>query len=132
MPQWNKLSVEEYEQAPADIQTLILLCHYKVPFSGERIEWYYTTYPEYFDEELERRRKWGLVPESVHDAYNQEMEELNRRFNETLPVCNKGLWYYIQHPEEYNEWRQTWDAAYPERKRQEEDLHKKYYAPYGL
>ena len=54
-------------KAPAIIQWLYLSAMAKQPVGRSVFEDAMQKHPEYFPAELEYRRKWDLIPQSVHD-----------------------------------------------------------------
>lgn len=128
--QWNNLTIEQYNNAPADIQITVVMAMHKIPFSGERIKFLHTTYPQYFDEEMEYRRKWDAIPQSVHDNYEKEYSKLMELFFRHPP--NKGMLHWMYHPEEFAAYNKESEKHRESKERMRKRLHEKYYKAYGI
>lgn len=88
-------------------------------------------YPYYFPEEIERQRKWELIPDSVHEQYSRELNEFRSKLMKTLPP-SKGVFYWSQHPDEFKEWEKAYEIVDKELAAHKHMLEQKYYAPYGI
>lgn len=83
-------------------------------------------YPEYFQEEIEYRMKWKLVPEEVSNNYRNAIDEL---YKELLPNHGKNWRYFLEHQEECTE---QYNRVKPEMERRKKELWNHFYGPYGL
>lgn len=128
----RNITVEEMENAPSEILYLISASVSKIPvgitFYNECIE----KYPEYFPDEIEHRRKRALVPKEVDEAYDKECALMREKLYKDLPEINKGMMYYVNHPEEYKEWSEKQSALVSQEMVLKEKIHKKHYSKYGL
>lgn len=83
-------------------------------------------YPEYFQEEIEYRMKWKLVPEEVRNNYNKALDDLNQ---ELLPNYGKNWRYYLEHQEECAE---QYNSVKDEIERRKKEIWNNFYGPFGL
>lgn len=87
--------------------------------------------PEYFTEELEYRRIYDSIPKEVHEAYLKECRELFNEWRETNPT--RGLYYYLDHQDEYREYNERYKKYREEvEKPREKEIWEKYYGKYNL
>lgn len=122
------------EDIPSTIMYLWACSINKMATSGTIIEQAMKDHPEYFVEELEYRRKMATVPQEVHDAYHEDCMHKEMWRSSELPNTTKGLYYYSQHPEEYQDY---WEASKQLDKQYDMEeidrqLWNKYYEVYGL
>lgn len=127
----KNLSHEELLKAPTEVQFLYLRAVAKEPVGSKMIEDAMRDHPEYFPDELEHRRKYALIPQSVHDSYMEEWSALQKEIYKDLPK-SRGVLEWFDYPEEYAEWNRIWKICYDKAKPLEEALHKKYYSEYGI
>lgn len=125
------LTYSELEQAPAIVQFLYIRAIYKEPVGSQMINEAIENHPEYFADEIEHRRKWASIPQSVHDEYWNEWNKMNKEVFKDMPP-SKGILGWIDDPKGYKEWNGAYRKFAPIRDRLERDLHEKYYSPYGL
>lgn len=106
----------------------------KTPVGIAMFEKAITEYPEYFPEEVENRRKWALVPNEVIITHRHEVSLLDKEFRERLPKDQGGIFYWMDHPEEFAQWDKSWHTLREEMKIEERELelHNKYFSIYGL
>jgi hypothetical protein len=126
------LSIKELEAAPKKIQWLYMMAYAKQPVGASIFDKVLEEYPEYFPDEIEARRKWAAVPESVNDAYWQEWKSMHDEVFRALPKNNGGILYWIDHPEEFKEWNRIYAQCRKVEIVREKELHQKHYAPYGI
>jgi len=117
---------KDFFELPDIIQFLYIQWLGEMPVGASTYEKAIKEYPEYFPEEVEYRRKWNAIPQAVKDQYNKESGELFQAEQEANP--SKGLLYYCQHPEEWEE-RST---IYEEFSKKEDELFNKHFSKYGL
>jgi len=124
-----------------------------MPIGYEMYEKAITEYPEHFPEEVEHRRKWDLIPQEVHDAYNKEMfgeggglflsNENRDEFEEQIGKCphtelqgNGIIWRVTVGDEKYYNEMQDIDAwnnkYYKLRSIKEKAIWEKHYSKYGI
>lgn len=117
------------------------------PISYKTWEEVMTKYPEYFPEEVERKRKWDAIPASVHKEYwdqpeaqlfpdSQEIKKYEAIIGpRPFPDLPGGIIHRVTH-EEYNEQYQKqdeWDREMEKlRSIKRKELRDKLYKPYGI
>jgi len=122
------------EDLPHEIMCLWVASMYNHPVGCSQVDKAMELYPEYFPVEVEYRRKMSMVPKQVSDAHMTELMALHNWWFSELPDSTKGLWYYSQHPEE---WQDHWAASEALHKKYDKEemerrLWNKYYTLYGL
>jgi len=127
----KNLTHKELIAAPRKIQSIYFLAMTKTPMGSGLIESAIKEHPEYFPDEVEHRRKWILIPQSVHDAYWAESSKLQEKAYSDIPDFG-GISNAINHPEKFTEWKQAHDAASEKAKPLFKALHEKHYAKYGI
>ena len=120
------------EKVPGEVLYLKCAAHLRMPVGVSTYERIINQYPEHFKEEHEHRRKWAQIPQSVHDAYHEEYEQLTRSLYDSVPHWGKGLWWMMQNLEHESEFREGLAKIRPEVDRIKEELKAKYYKPYGV
>lgn len=126
----NVTSLEELFNLPNDVLQIWVKNSIGQPIGSGLLERAIENHPEYFPEEVEHRRKYNLIPESVHIDY---FEEYFRRESEILkdqPYRVMGILYYAEHPDHYKACRDFAKMKEPELAALKEELEKKYYSPY--
>lgn len=127
----KNLNYKEFLEAPHKVQFLYMMAMTKQPTGSEMIESAIKEHPEYFPDELEHRRKWALIPQSVHDKYWEERSALSSKMFIDMPE-SKGILGWIDDPTGFAEWNKKWKECYEKEKPLAEALHNKYYAEYGI
>lgn len=89
-------------------------------------------YPEHFPEEVEHRRKWALIPQEVHDAYEAEFCAMREELYKDIPPPGSGLVYWMSHQKEMSDWFKERDKLRPEEEKQTATLRNKHYGPFGI
>lgn len=125
------LTYDELSKAPPRIAFLYAMALTDQPVGLQTIETAMKDHPEYFPDELEYRRKYNLIPQSVHDAYFEEYGKLREEMLNELPP-SKGIIYWCDHPKEYKEWNEAYDRISPQFEVKEKELHRKHYSEYGI
>ena len=123
----------ELLKAPARVQYLYTMAMMNQPVGMEVLNEAMAESPEYFPDELERRRKWDLVPQSVHDEYWAEREKLKAEVYKDMPE-SLGIiaWASSENKDDYNNWNAAWKKCYAIEKPMAEEIHKRYYGKYGI
>lgn len=127
------LSYSELLTAPAKVQFLFMASMNNQPVGGKMIDEAIAEHPEYFPDEVEHRRKWALIPQSVHDNYLAEREVLRKKCYKDMPP-SKGIigWVMDESKDDYNSWQKDYDKCREVELPLAEALHKKYYSQYGI
>lgn len=117
------------------------------PISFSLYEEALTKYPEYFSEEIECKRKWDAIPQSVHDEYQnlsetqlfpseEELKEYEAILGpEPFPELPGGIIQRVMHPEHEEEYaiQDQWNKKlFALRSVKQKELRDKYYGPYGI
>lgn len=101
-----------------------------IPIGHDIYEKALSDHPEYFREEIEHRNKWRSIPQDVKDAY---FDELHQEWNKIHDASeNKGIVYWINHPEEYKIFNDKLKKECEQFKPIEIELHNKHFSKYGL
>jgi len=128
----KNLTIKEFEEYPQEIKYLCICSLLNKPVVSSIYEDAIKKYPEYFPDIIEHRKKWEAIPQEVHDAYQKELFELDKKIYKDVPYSGKGILFYSQHPEEYEEHNKEWKTANKKAQPLYKKLHKKYYAKYGI
>jgi len=123
----KNLTTEEFDKAPPLVQFLHMVAISGISIGSSIVNKAMTEYPEYFEEELERKRKWDSVPNEVHSAYNKELHNMSQVV--FYGFSRRGIFSYDPSDTEYNE---EYDKRWKKMKEISDELFKKYYGPYGL
>lgn len=124
-----------FEDYPHLIKYLYVASKMKFTVGSNQVEEAMEKHPEYFVEELERRRKWDSIPQEVHDDYWKEYSEKDEEhWKEFRGKYKKaGLMYLLNADNnERNQYSQDWNAYYSSWKPVEKELHVKYYSKYNI
>ncbi len=127
------LTYEDLITAPTRVQFLYLAAIRNEPVGSQMIEDAIKESPEYFQEELEYKRKWALVPQSVHDEYWAAREELGKEIYKDMPP-SKGIigWAADKDFDGYNKWSDAYNKCREIEKPLAEEIHRKFYGEYGI
>ncbi len=121
------MTMEDFEKSPGLIQHIFVagICNRPIGMSlyEEAIE----KHPEYFPEEIEYKKKWDAIPQSVHDEYWKEYWEKDKEIKKDLPEAT-GLVGAMNN----DDYHQALKKTYPARDKMRNNLHKKYYSKYGI
>ena len=127
----KKLTYQELQKAPTIIQYIYMASVSKIPIGASTVDEAIKKHPEYFPDEVEHRRKWDLIPEEVHQAYNKEMSEMMDKIYEDMPE-QKGMFAWSKDPEGYKEWEDKFYECREKEKPLSKHIHEKYYSKYGI
>lgn len=125
------MSVIKDFNPPAKVFYLHLCAKMKIPIGASLYDEIITEYPEYFPEEYEHKRKWKLIPQSVHDAYWKEREEFKKELWRNEPK-SVGIFGMLHNTEEYQKFDEAYQRLKPIEKVKNKEIHIKHYAPYGI
>ncbi len=142
MIDWQYNHVEHYLNAPASVQFVKMMDVMGQPIGLETYERALKEGPEYFPDEIEYRRKWALIPQSVKDAYNADPNS-DWAFNfgeidEDAPYIVNNWPGIIGATDE--DWRirdewynsETYKSNLATKNKDKCDAYNKYFGPYGL
>lgn len=127
----KNLTHEELIAAPPKIRSIYFLAITKTPMGSGLIESAIKEHPEYFPDEVEHRKKWSLIPQSVHDDYWKEWRALEEKVYADIPDFG-GISNAMKHPEKFAEWSSARDAASEKARPLFKALHDKHYSKYGI
>lgn len=127
------LSNDELSKAPLKVQFIYTMSMMKQPVGSQMVEDAIKENPEYFPDELEQRRRWSLIPKTVHDEYWAEREKLKAEVYKDMPP-SKGItgWCMDENRDDYNKWNTEWNKCFEIEKPLAEAIHNKYYDQYGI
>ena len=125
------LSYSELLEAPSAVQYIHMMGTINQPIGCSFFDETVAKYPEYFPDEIESKRKWDLVPQSVRDTYWKEYWEFREKLweNEPKPV---GIMGCVNNTKEYKKWAKAYKRLRPLEKKKEKELHEKHYSKYGI
>lgn len=120
-------------KAPARVQFLYTMSMMKQPVGRQMVEDAMRESPEYFPDELELRRKWALIPQSVHDEYWIAKEKLHAEIFKDMPP-SKGIlgWITDNDTEGYQKWNEAYQKCRDIERPLEKELHEKFYSEYDI
>lgn len=127
----KNFTYEELIKAPLTVQFIFYMGLLKQPVCSDMLEAAIEDYPEYFPDEVECRKKWEAIPQEVHDAFWEEYRELESEVMKGAPD-SKGFLYWMENPEEANEWSKKRQELREKSKPLRKKLHEKYYSKYGI
>lgn len=121
-----------FETAPPLIQFIYAASIAKQPIGSGVFNEALEKHPEYFHEEVEHRRKWALVPQSIKDSYFNDVLKMEEILEKDVPHKRMGIMWCIDNPDKLNERQIALDKIELERKGLKKELHDKYFKQYGL
>lgn len=120
------IPTDKWDEVIPEMRYLQMASALNMPVGSDTIEKCYAAHPEYFPEELERRRIWNSIPEEVKKAcYNEDRELFDKAME---GFQREGLLALINNSEKQAEW----DRRYKIYTDSVKHLDKKYFGPYGL
>lgn len=125
------LTTKEFLDAPALIMHIYRNAMCKIPMGASLIERGMKEHPEYFPDEMEHRRKWEAIPQSVHDEYWKERTAIHTKVFKNMPG-SKGILGWANDPEGYLKWSKQWEKCRKKELPLIEKLHNKFYSKYGI
>lgn len=125
------LSATQLQKAPPIVQYVYIASFMNQPVGGRTMDDAIEQYPDYFPEEVERMRKWELIPQEVHDNYWKEYGNIDDELFKDVPT-SEGLIAWCDNTEKYQIWNKAWNIANEKAKPLREKLHEKYYSKYGI
>ena len=129
----KNLTYDELVKAPSKVKFLYAMAVIGQPVGSQMIEDAIKESPEYFADELEHRRKWALIPQSVHDEYWDEIEKVRKEVYKDMPP-SKGIigWAMDEDITVFEKWHEAYRKCREIEKPLSEAIHKKYYGKYGI
>ena len=76
----KNLTTEEFDKAPPLVQFLHVAAISKIEVRNSIIKNAMVEYPEYFEDNIEREKKWASVPKDVRDAFIKRSVKPIHRF----------------------------------------------------
>lgn len=116
---------------PHEVHYIHMMAYMGIPIGASFYEGVIKKYPDYFPDEIEHRRKWDSVPQSVHDSYWAEYWAFHEELWKDEPK-SQGILAEINKTEGQVSFHEAYDRLRPIEKKKEKELHKKYYSKYGL
>lgn len=127
----KNLTEKELLEAPGIVQSIYMIASMNRPIGTSTINKAIKDHPEYFPEEVEHREKWKTIPQEVHDNFEKEFLELDKKLMKDVPP-SKGIVSWINNPEEHQEWNKKFTEAKEKGKPLHKKLHEKHYSKYGI
>lgn len=128
----KNLTQSELLRAPVKVQYIYRMALFNQPVSNSYFEETVKLYPDYFPDEVEYRKKWDLIPQSVHDAYNSEMQILRNEMYKKLTPVTTGIFALVKDSDVLEEWGKFYDECRRKEIPLAMELHKKHYGAYGI
>lgn len=122
------LTEKQFEKAPKIVQSIYVLTLLNQPVPGSVMNEAMERYPDYFQEEIQYKKIWEAIPQSVKDAY---FDELHKALAHSFPD-NKGILYWINHQLEFQEYQKKYEEIRKQNEQIRKDIHKKHFEKYGL
>jgi len=124
------LTIEELSNAPGIVQLVYLSSINKTPIGISTYEQALKDYPEYFPQEVKRRKQWVDIPIELRNGY---MRECSEHFQSVLgDLESKGILYYCDHPEEHKEFQRKLSTRLELLRIVEKHLWDKYFGDYDI
>lgn len=120
----DDLTNKEWSNAPYIIKHLYIAGHHKTPISRNLFEKAINEHPEYFTEEIERRRKWASIPQSVHDEYDLEFNAHFREMPKTRGILSMLDFNSEKSKKEIEDLKIWWSKG--------DKIYNKHYSGYGF
>lgn len=119
----KNLTTEEFDKAPKVIQFLHISAISKIEVRNSIIKNAMVEYPEYFEDNIEREKKWASVPKEVRDAFIIELWSARNQIFDGffMPGIHDYGFNHIEFAKRSKKLEEI-----------EKELYKKYYGPYGL
>lgn len=129
----KNLTFDELAKAPSKVKFLYTMAIIGQPVGSQMVEDAIKESPEYFPDELDRKRKWALIPQSVHDEYWSEREKMREEVYKDMPP-SKGIigWAMDEDRTGFEKWQEAYRKCREIEKPLAEAIHKKYYEKYGI
>lgn len=140
----NKLKLEDM---PSKVAFVLGAKYSQTPISFEMYESALKEYPEWFPEEIERRRRWDAIPKDEKDEYYSLSKEWSLPTDGFLSECEE-IFGKMPDPDlrgvgiiqrvtthEHRDWtaHDNWfKKVFELRHKQEGELYDKYFAKYGF
>lgn len=128
----KELTWKELQEAPGIVQFIHIASYSKTPIGMQIYEEAIRTYPDYFEEEVELRKKWDAVPQYVEDEYFKAMAKMRSHYMSKSPHSGKGLMFFIQNPDAFLESRNYDTAQRPAMIREAKEIHKEFLASFNI
>lgn len=125
----NKLNYEEFKSAPIEVQILWASAMANRPVSASFYTDTMEKYPEYFQDVIEKQRKWDAIPQDVKDAFDKERSALHAKCFESLPP-SKGILHWARFPDEYEQWNKVYRECESRLRSIEEKLYGRHFGKY--
>lgn len=125
----KKLTMQELIEAPQTVQILYLNRTCSASMFKEALK----NHPEYFPDEIEYRRKWAAIPDSVHESYRAQTEALKETIEHLKPppgTGSPGMADYLN-PDYVSPWQAHIDAGEKIRP-QLLEIYRRHYEPHGV
>jgi hypothetical protein len=119
------------ENIPAEVLFIRYASVTKYPLGLSFVQDTITKYPEYFPEEVEYRRKWNLIPQSVHDEYWEKSEIIREECFKDLPP-SLGILGWMENSGSFENWSRAYDIGRKKSLPLLKDLHNSLYKEYGI
>jgi hypothetical protein len=119
------------ENIPAEVLYIRYASIGRYPLGLSFVQDTITKYPEYFPEEIEYRRKWSLIPQSVHDEYWGKSEILREECFKDCPP-SLGILGWIDNPDSLEEYQRIYKECNQNFIPLQKELHDSLYKEYGI
>lgn len=127
----KSIPLNEILEAPLTVREVYFSVIVGMPVSASKYKQAINNHPQYFPDEVEHKRKYDLIPQSVHDAYLKELQETIGVIHADLPKTG-GWLSLINNSGESDKWHSEYDKIRKKEKAELKRLHEKYYSKYGI
>ena len=127
----DKRNKDLLDNTPAEVLYIQFASLMKYPLGLSFVQDTITKYPEYFPEETEHRRKWSLIPQSVHDEYNKKRSIIREECFKDCPP-SLGISGWINNSEYMEEYQRVYKECDEKAIPLLRDLHNSLYKEYGI
>lgn len=117
---------------PTLVKKVQLALYHKQPIPPEIIEDVLTKYPQYFSKEVEKRKAWASIPESVKEAYTKDWTANHVKLFSDFDKKAKYLSLSINPKLEEQKLQKEYDQLRLKEIVVEKKLHRKYYEKHGV
>jgi len=126
------LSYSELVNAPSIIQYIYIASVQNQPIGMSIYEEAMKSYPQFFKEELEIRRRWDAVPPHIKEQYFDAMAKMYEKYARETPFYGKGIMFFANNPDKFSE-----QIAYVEAQRQNKinagkKIHQQFLSSFGI
>ena len=126
------LSYSELVNAPSIIQYIYIASVQNQPIGMSIYEEAMKSYPQFFKEELELRRRWDAVPEHIKEQYFDAMAKMYKTFDEKTPFHGKGIMFFANNPDKFSQQMFYVESQRPLKIDEGKKIHNQFLSSFGI